>query len=157
MNKSFAGVLSLVLVFLLSACSATQSKSYQEEVPPRVISTEFLLPKEIDPHHKTTLKIKLAQGSKALKSADQAVFAISKAASGEQIGEIAAKHEGKGIYSAETIFHENGVYDIQVHAKAGDMRVMPIKRVIVGDVSHQEIESLDGHKKDDESGREHHH
>ncbi|MCI4126517.1 FixH family protein [Bacillus haynesii] len=158
MYNRFAAVMGLLMLFLLlSACSAVQSKFHHEEGPPKVISTEFLLSKKIDPHRTTTLKIKLTRGNAGLENADGTVFYISKAAGGERIKEITAKHEGKGIYSADTMFPEHGVYDIQVHAEADGMRVMPVKRVIVGDVSHEELQSVDGHKKEESGDGEHHH
>nr|WP_326290613.1 FixH family protein [Bacillus glycinifermentans] len=78
------------------------------------------------------------RGDMALKNADHVEFTIAD--SGKAVGKVSGQHEGGGVYSGKTMFREEGVYDIQAHAKAEGMKVMPIKQTVVGGVSAQEPE-----------------
>ncbi|WP_166740112.1 hypothetical protein [Halalkalibacterium halodurans] len=54
-------------------------------------------------------------------------------------------------------FLEDGIYFVQAHVTARGLHVMPTERLIVGDVSEEELESLEEDSGQSETGGGAHH
>ncbi|MCF6409431.1 FixH family protein [Pseudalkalibacillus salsuginis] len=73
----------------------------------------------------------VTQGNEQVNDADEVEFEIWKDGSKKESIMLEAKNEGKGVYSVEYAFEEEGEYVVQSHVTARDMHTMPTKKVIV--------------------------
>ncbi|MGF3102780.1 FixH family protein [Rossellomorea sp. DUT-2] len=150
----------VVLIEVLSACTANSNSSASESETAKLVEVDISLPENISPNEENTLKVKVTHAGENVEDADDIQFEVWKMNDKEESEMIEATHEKNGVYSIRNTFKETGVYYIQTHVTARDMHVMPKKQFIVGDVSKEEMEKMkqmeeDSHQEG-ESGGQHH-
>lgn len=132
----------IICVFLLlsSACSVDPGAAnlYRQSRP---LEVEMILPESLSPDQQQVIKVSLTQGEEKVDAADIR-FEIWKKESKENPEVIKARHDEDGIYVAEKTFAEDGLYYIKADVRARDLHVMPAKQVIVGELTEEEIQSL---------------
>nr|WP_247739158.1 FixH family protein [Bacillus sp. 165] len=146
MKKFF--MLILMLVFAFTGCSENKDTD-KNELPQEVKVEVKTNPKELKPHEKVELQAVVMQGKEAVTDADEVKFEVMK--QGEEDSQmIEAKHAGKGVYTAETTFSEDGIYDIVAHTTARGMHVMPKVEIKVGNI--EDSTESDEHHDEHEHG-----
>jgi uncharacterized protein YxeA len=132
--KKFLMALFMML-FVFAGCSQqhnhNDANSNKNELPEEVKVEVKTNPTELKPHEATELQAIVTQGKEQVKDADEVKFEVWKQGEeGHQM--LKAKHKGKGVYTAETTFPDDGIYYVVAHTTARDMHVMPKVEVKVG-------------------------
>jgi len=77
--------------------------------------------------------------------------------SSNQNESIAAANDGNGVYSVEKTFGQPGLYFVKVHAGANGSNVMPTKQFIAGEISKEQLDSLQKGSQDKQQHHSQHH
>lgn len=144
MNISMKQLFICIIVFLfcvLTACTAT--KQGQEPVVPEVVEVEIYVPELLVPKEEMELQIKVTQGSDLVEDAEEVEFEVWKHQHRDKGTMVTGVHQGEGIYQVMHSFSDDGVYFVQTHVTAREMHVMPMKQLIVGEVTEEELASLE--------------
>ncbi|MFN2747517.1 MULTISPECIES: FixH family protein [Bacillus] len=142
----------IVLLFLaigLTACGQTEKPAASDENP-KVLTAKLSAPEQVAKNEKAVIKATVLYGDEPVADADEVEFESWKAGSKEESQLQKAKHEGKGVYSIEKSFPDDGHYKIQVHVTAKNQHTMPVADMTVGSPG-------DEHQGDDEKEETHHH
>lgn len=121
----------LVLMGGLSACSQADKPATSAEEP-KVLTAKLSAPKQAAKNERAVIKASVLYGDEPVTDADEVEFEVWKSGSKEKSELQKAKHDGKGIYSMEKAFPEDGVYKIQVHVTAKKQHTMPVTEMKVG-------------------------
>jgi hypothetical protein len=120
--------LSIVLFVLMIAivgCSKGNDSSSKE------VKGTIEVPESIQANEQVKLKVLVTQGDKKVENADDVQFQVEKEGYINQ-EMTKAPHEGKGVYSTDYTFKEDGEYMITAHVTVdGDMK-MVTKKVEIG-------------------------
>lgn len=138
-------------LLLASGCTANTESS------PERLEADILLPGEISLNQENVLKVQVTQGKEKVEDAEDIQFEIWKSNNKEDSELIDAQHESGGTYRVKKAFKEEGIYYVQTHVSARGLHVMPKKQLIVGNVSEEELDSLNKESQDQEQGHGHHH
>lgn len=145
--KKISLFFSLFMVVVLAACNNGDQAEQNQEVP-ELLEVDLKLPEEqLEPGAEVVLEASITQGEEAVEDADEVKFEISKA-EGKDSEMLEAKHQGKGVYTAQKQFDEEGIYKITAHVTARDMHNMPSKDLTIGNPAESEHHQHD----DDASG-----
>lgn len=158
--KRFMMLLTMLIgIMIMSACTegSDQDKPDSNETMPEQVKAEIMAPEEVSLNQETNLKVKVSQGEENVEDADEVKFEIWKGSNKDDSEMIEAEHMKDGIYQVETMFKEDGIYYVQTHVTARDMHVMPIKHIIAGNVSEEELKSLEEETNHDHSESDHQH
>ncbi|WP_158553567.1 FixH family protein [Peribacillus saganii] len=123
--------LFLSLLFVITGCSKEENSPAQKDELPELIEVVINLPEKADPNKSVTIKASVTQGDEKVTDADEVKFEIGKAGQ-ENTEMIEAKHQGKGVYTIDYIFKEDGKYMVVAHVTARSMHNMPEKEITVG-------------------------
>ncbi|WP_163100663.1 FixH family protein [Peribacillus alkalitolerans] len=125
----------LLFVFLLMMVGCTQTK---EDVVPTSKAVEMIdvtiqTPTTVQTNEKVKIEALVTFANKNVNDASEVLFEIWK--SGQDKRQMLdGRPLGKGIYSSETIFKEDGKYFIVAHVTARNMHAMPKKEVVATSV-----------------------
>ncbi|MGR3764468.1 FixH family protein [Rossellomorea sp. NS-SX7] len=161
MKKILMLLMMVSAILYLSACTenSDEAKPDTSESIPEQVSAEIMVPEKVSLSEETILKVQVLQGEEKVEDADEVKFEVWKGSNKDDSEMIEAEHMKDGIYQVETSFEEDGIYYVQTHVTARDMHVMPIKHIIAGNVSEEELKALEeesGHQHDhDESDHQH--
>lgn len=133
----------VVMVALLALVGCNSDHENHEMVTPQEkkqttyepLQVKIMIPEKLKPGQEYTLQTELSQAKEQVTDADKVEFEVWKDREKKDSVTIPAKHEKNGKYTAKHVFKEQGVYFVQAHASARGTHVMPIKRLIVGNVS----------------------
>lgn len=153
-------IIPLVVIFawIISGCTSDpNSDSTQQNQQPTVntgnIQVQILLPEQISPNTTIDLKARVQQDKEDVQDADEVEFEVWKENQKKNSEMIKAQHDQNGIYMAQKMFKEEGVYYIQAHVTARGMHKMPIKELVVGQKTNEKssteeesIEDSDHHQ-----------
>ncbi|OAS89173.1 FixH family protein [Metabacillus litoralis] len=156
MRKKFISILTMLFVFLLSACSNQQAveKLYAQESPLKI---EVFIPESFSANKKETIKVQLKQDGKPLKEADYVHFEIWNQEGSVYYSMESAISEGNGIYSLSKDLDVEGLYFIKVHASNNGSIITPQKQFVVGKLTENDEKFLNKGTKLEIEGHEHHH
>ncbi|MBH9965055.1 FixH family protein [Rossellomorea oryzaecorticis] len=156
MKKSIMLLSVLGIILFLSACSEN-SKEVKESKLPEQVKADITAPEEVALNEATILEVRVTQGKEAVDNADEVKFEVWKGHNKDESKMFKGEHVKEGTYKIKTSFSEDGIYYVQTHVTARDMHVMPIRHILAGDVSEEELnaleESLD--HDHDEDGHQH--
>ena len=138
----------LCLAVGLSACSQGDKQAASDEEP-KVLTAKLAAPESAAKNEKAVIKATVSYGDEPVADADDVEFECWKAGSKEDSELIKAKNEGKGVYSMEKAFPEDGHYKVQVHVTAKKQHTMPVADIKVGKATDETDE--------DEKEEAHHH
>jgi hypothetical protein len=149
-------LISLILIAILmrtTACSKMSSseshgESYDSDGVPFVIDVQIQsIPGIMNSGQPVEIEAKVTQGSENVNDAKEVEFELWRR--GQQDHEmIDAKSQGKGIYRIEKTFAADGIYYVIAHVAARDMHNMPLKELIVGEVTDKELADVRSGKKE---------
>ncbi|MFB5660361.1 FixH family protein [Alteribacillus sp. HJP-4] len=154
MKKAFHFYAVGILLLFLSACAVDDNTAnlYKKSKP---LEIDLILPKSTSLDKEQMIKIKLTQEGEKVEDA-AAQLEIWKRDNHEDHEVIKAKSEGNGIYAAEKMFNDDGLYYIRAEVRTSDSHVMPTKQVIVGNPTEEELNSLQQKTEQLQGGHDHH-
>ncbi|MFD2443015.1 FixH family protein [Bacillus sp. CGMCC 1.16607] len=156
--------LIVALILLIGVIAGCSSKKEEQQAEPslEIIEVNIQIPETINPNEEAVIQAVVTQGKEKVDDANEVKFEIEKV--GQQEHEmLEAKNEGKGVYSINKTFTENGKYIVTSHVTARGMHSMPNKEFTVGTVEEDHSESdaagHEGHEasqNDQATGHGHH-
>jgi hypothetical protein len=155
LNRFFLFFSMILLLLFVSGCTANTAQSDKNKTP-EFVEVEILVPEKISLNQETILKARVSQGKQMVDDADDVKFEIWKANSDNKSEMLNGKYDGNGIYSVKKTFDQDGVYFVQTHVTARGMHVMPKKLLVVGNISEEELKSLQ-ENNEQSHGHGHHH
>jgi hypothetical protein len=96
------------------------------------IETAFNSPETAEPGEEMTLSVTVVQGEEVVEDADEVVYEVWESGHRSDSEMLPAEHIGDGVYEAETVFEEEGLYFAQAHTTARRLHVMPKQEITVG-------------------------
>ncbi|USK34563.1 FixH family protein [Bacillus sp. F19] len=141
MKRKIPYFLMLILILFLTGCAANTDQFIEKETP-KIVEVDIQLPETITSNHDNTFKAVITQSSIPVEDADEVMFEIWKANEKEKAVMIEASYDKNGIYKAKSSFEDDGVYFIQTHVTARDMHVMPKQQFAVGNVTEEELKTV---------------
>ncbi|UOQ49300.1 FixH family protein [Gracilibacillus caseinilyticus] len=152
-------VMITFLTALLSACSANQlnedaADQYHTEQP---FTITIDLPSNIEANTNTPINVTLQQNNTPADNVQNISAELWMPLQPEVKTEVALELQEPGVYHTDYTFAEDGIYYLQVRAESEHSDIMPIKRIIVGELSEEEQAFLDRQKKESEEDHSSHH
>src|SRR5690625_3172500 len=123
--RNFFGFLFLIgLVILLIGCS-DRSNDQMGDIELVPLEVEFIVPESVAVAESIELKAIVTYGEDPVEDADEVVFEVWEKGNREDGEMIEGKHEGDGIYVAEVVFDNDGIFEMYAHTTARNMHTMP--------------------------------
>lgn len=154
--KIYVQLLSILLFCIcLTACSVNKEASslYKHE---NALEIDVILPETVPLNKPQLFKVRLSQGGKTVDAADYVHFTFWNNGS-NQNESIPAANDGNGMYSVEKTIDKPGLYYVKVHAGANGSSVMPTKQFIAGEISKEQLDSLQKGSQDKQQDHSQHH
>lgn len=117
---------------LLGACGTGEADSPGAGDPIEEVMVAFNTETQADPTEEVVLSITVTQGDEAVEDADEIVYEVWESGDRDNSEMIPAEHTEDGVYEAETIFEEEGLYYMQAHTTARSLHLMPKQEITVG-------------------------
>lgn len=135
MKRILTIILAIGLIGILAACGATKKEETTKETPELVqIEVALTVTEEVAIGETVEMSTFVTMGEKKLDDASEVIYEVWEEGKKEESIKISSVNEGDGIYTAETKFEHDGIFNVQVHVTAENQHTMPIKTVTVGDV-----------------------
>lgn len=147
-----------MLLLLLAACGSEEADSAGTGNSLEEIVVDINTPQTAEVAEEVVLSVTVTQGDEAVEDADEVVYEIWESGHRDSGEMIEAEHTEAGVYEAETVFEEEGLYYMQAHTSARRLHVMPKQEITVGNPDPASIvpdDSDDSHgmeKMEDHSG-----
>lgn len=150
--------ISMICILSLSLCACSLKPDvatlYKQEEP---LQADIIIPESFSSDKPEEITVSLTQNDKRVADPDFVHIEIWK-----QDGSVAYEMEqaeeiGNGLYSIKKEFNHDGLYYVKIHASNDGSIIMPTKRMIVGELSENELEFLQVGIKKQEERHEHHH
>jgi len=153
--KKFTWIVLISSLLMLTACGE-ESESSGAGMNVEPIETIFNSGETSEPGEKLTLSVTVTQGEEFVEDADEVVYEVWESGNREESEMLPADHIGGGIYEAETVFEEEGLYYAHAHTTARRLHVMPKQEITVGDPdpdtivpddsdNEENMDNMDGH------------
>ncbi|WP_202080569.1 FixH family protein [Caldalkalibacillus salinus] len=136
----------ITMALVLSGCSLNEGteKLYKQE---NVLQVDIVVPPDLNVGQQYELQANFTEREREVPDIEEVTFTLWK--NGEESEErILSEDEGQGVYTIHTSFEEEGLYFVKVTASTEDSRVMPTKRLVVGDISEEDMNSLPTQQQD---------
>lgn len=138
---------SAALTIFLTACG--QDEIPTEAQPPEPIEVQLIVPEHAEAGEAVTVSALVTQGEEKVEDASEVEYEIWEEGKKEDSIHIPSNNEKQGVYTAETTFETDGLYNVQVHVTAREMHVMPTQQITVGSAAenhehHENHEAADG-------------
>ncbi|WP_026674022.1 FixH family protein [Alkalihalobacterium bogoriense] len=152
-KQTIAAILGMLL---LAGCEMNEAEPKAHDVL-EVVNVDILIQEEIAVNDEVTLQVKVTQGEDDVEDAQEVEFEIWKHDHRDDGEMITGIHQGEGVYQISHTFEQDGIYYVQTHVTARGMHVMPTKQLLIGDVSEEELASLEEESGETESSHHGHH
>lgn len=129
--KKISWMAVLAAVLLLAGCGEEEDTS-GAGMNLNPIETTFNSPETAEPGAEMTLSVTVVQGEELVEDADEVVYEVWESGHRSDSEMLTAEHIGDGVYEAETVFEEEGLYFAQAHTTARRLHVMPKQEITVG-------------------------
>lgn len=126
-------------ILLLAACGEEEADTSGAGMNLDPIETAFNSAETVEPGEKMTLSVTVMQGEELVEDADEVVYEVWESGHRDESEMLPAEHVGDGVYEAETIFEEAGLYLVQAHTNARRMHMMPKQEITVGNPDPESI------------------
>lgn len=156
-NKYAQLLLILLLSILLTACSAVDKEAVSLYKHENALEIDVVLPESVSINKPQLFKVYLSQGGNMVDAADYVHFTFWNNDNSNQPETIVATNDGNGVYSVEKTIGQQGLYYVKVHASANGSSVMPTKQFIAGELSKEQLDSLQKGSQDKEQNHDQHH
>ena len=118
---------------MLAACGSEDADSSGAGNSLEEVVVEINTPQEAEAAEEVLLSVTVTQGDEAVEDADEVVYEVWESGDRNNGEMIEAEHTSGGVYEAETVFEEEGLYYMQAHTTARRLHVMPKQEITVGD------------------------
>lgn len=143
-------------MLLLAACGEEEADTPGAGMNINPIEAAFNSAETADPGEKVTLSVTVVQGEELVEDADEVVYEVWESGHRDESEMLPAEHVGEGVYEAETIFEEEGLYFAQAHTTARRLHVMPKQEITVGNPDSESIVPDDSDDSDSKMDMEGH-
>ena len=130
-RKSLMFVAGLVLA-TMAACSNEKPQEVVVDEAPQPIIVDLTVTDKVEVGGTVNMAAVVTQGDDKVEDADEVLFEFWEEGKKDDSVKIESVNEKDGLYTAETTFDHDGVFQVQVHVTARGLHTMPIKEVIVG-------------------------
>ncbi|PSL30639.1 YtkA-like protein [Planomicrobium soli] len=137
MMKKFAWLGLSVL--LLGACGTKEAETSGAGNTLEEVVVDFNTGQSAEAGEKVALSVTVTQGDETVEDADEVVYEVWESGHRSDGEMIAAKHTTDGVYEAETVFEEEGLYYMQAHTTARRLHAMPKQEITVGNPDPESI------------------
>ncbi|RNF39400.1 FixH family protein [Planococcus salinus] len=120
-------------ILLLAACGTNGNDTAGAGEMPEEIIVEINTAEQTEVAENVVLSATVTQGGEAVEDADEVVYEVWESGNRDDSEMIEAEHVEDGVYEAETVFEEEGLYYMQAHTTARRLHVMPKQEITVGD------------------------
>ncbi|WJD79123.1 FixH family protein [Priestia megaterium] len=154
MNKWKMSGLVILSTLLLSACSVNSNadKLYKQ---PKPLSAHVMIPENIEPQSTQVLEVHVMQENKTVDDAKSVQFKVWKKDARGKVEIVKAHYDGS-IYKAKATFKEDGIYYIKTDINARGEHILPTQQVAVGELSKEELRSLQPAENETHHHHSHH-
>lgn len=129
-----------VLPFLLlTACGSDDADSAGAGNSLEEVKVDITTAEQAEPAEEIVLSATVTQGEEPVEDADEVVFEVWQSGHRDHGEMIEAAHTADGIYEADTVLEDEGLYFIQAHTTARRMHTMPKQEITVGDPDPESI------------------
>ena len=118
-------IVSVMFILFLSLAGCIQKNDETSADLADMVEVKLEVPEDEQIGKSVILQSHVTQGDETVDDADEVVFEIWKDGEKEESVMIDYTKKENGMYEAEMIFEEAGVYHVQVHVTARRMHVMP--------------------------------
>jgi hypothetical protein len=144
-------------LMLLAACGSEEADSAGTGNSLEEIVVEINTPQTAEVAEEVVLSATVTQGDETVEDADEVVYEVWESGHRDHGEMIEAEHTADGVYEAETVFEEEGLYYMQAHTSARRLHVMPKQEITVGSPDPSSIvpddsEDAEGMDKMEHSG-----
>lgn len=129
--KKFSWMAIPAALLVLAACGQ-EDETAGAGMNVNPIETAFNSPETAEPGEEMTLSVTVVQGEEVVEDADEVVYEVWESGHRSDSEMLPAEHIGDGVYEAETVFEEEGLYFAQAHTTARRLHVMPKQEITVG-------------------------
>lgn len=133
LKKMKAILLSIGLLGVLAACGAKEDEPITVAPELLPIEVELTVTEEVAVGETIDMSTLVTMGDRKLGDASEVVYEVWEEGKKTDSVMVDSVNEGEGIYTAETSFEHDGLFNIQVHVTAETQHSMPVKQVIVGE------------------------
>lgn len=124
---------------LLAACGTSESTTSGAGEMMEEVIVEINTAQQAEVAESVVLSATVTQGGEAVEDADEVVYEVWESGHRDDSEMIEAEHVEDGVYEAETVFEEEGLYYMQAHTTARRLHVMPKQEITVGDPDPESI------------------
>lgn len=138
MKKKTLGILTVLLLLILSACSSKEENNADADVEVYPLEVDLTVTEKVEVGDTVQMEAIVTYGDEKVADADEVVYEIWEEGKKDESYKIEATNEKDGSYTAETSFDHDGLFHVQVHVTAKQLHTMPVKEVTVGNGGHYE-------------------
>src|SRR5690625_306778 len=111
----------------------------------RMIDVDLQLPETYDPGKELRIEATVTLKEETVEDANEVNFELWRQGDGDDSVSYPGEHIGDGVYAIDYTFEEDGVYYVVSHVTVEEMHRMLKKKIIVGEVSQEELEAEDSY------------
>lgn len=127
------------------ACSK-EDEPITEVAPPLPLEVDLTVTESVEVDETVKMEALVTLGDEKIEDANEVEYEIWEEGKKSESILIDSIHEDGGLYTAETTFDHDGIFNIQVHVTARAQHTMPTKIVTVGEgADYEESEGHDYH------------
>lgn len=136
LKKRYGMIAVIIGLTILSACGKETDDGSAVEVLPLEVTLTVTEQAEIG--DTVSMEALVTYGNEKVADADKVVYEVWEEGKKDDSVMIDSVNEKDGIYTAETSFDHDGLFNIQVHVDAKNLHTMPVKQVTIGEGAHDE-------------------
>ncbi|TWT24432.1 FixH family protein [Planomicrobium sp. CPCC 101110] len=126
-------------VLMLGACGTNGAETSGAGNTLEEVAVEFNTGQTAEVGEEVALSVTITQGGEAVEDADEVVYEVWESGHRKDGEMITAEHTADGVYEAETVFGEEGLYYMQAHTTARRLHAMPKQEMTVGNPDPESI------------------
>ena len=126
-------------VLLLGACGTNEAETAGAGNTLEEVVVDFNTGQTAEAAEEVILSVTVTQGGEAVEDADEVVYEVWESGHRNDGEMITADHTADGVYEAQTVFEEEGLYYMQAHTTARRMHAMPKQEITVGNPDPESI------------------
>jgi hypothetical protein len=143
-------------VLLLGACGTGETETSGAGNTMEEVAVEFNTGQTAEVAEEVVLSVTVTQGDEAVEDADEVVYEVWESGHRKDGEMITAEHTADGVYEAQTVFEEEGLYYMQAHTTARRLHAMPKQEITVGNPDPESIVPDDSDDSEGMDMMEHH-
>lgn len=143
-------------MIILSSCTTDVADTDERGFSPH-LTVDLQIPANIELQQIVVLKLDVKKSGKPFEQAELAEFIIWSENKMDQAVTVKASESSPGLYEAEHVFSEDGIYILKSHVASSNLEVMPAKRIAIGAEAIERIAALEQHETGESESSANHH